>query len=50
MKTNGLTTVAVREYDSPTVTIVQAVSEGILCESVNGILDLDYIYDEDDKE
>ena len=50
MKTNVPETTAVREYVSPAVATMLVVSEGILCASVNGILDVDYFYDEDDKE
>lgn len=39
-----------REYVTPALTIVDIKSEGILCGSVNGIGDLDFIYDETEKE
>lgn len=39
-----------KEYVTPALTIVDAFSEGLLCVSMNGIGDLDYIYDEDEKE
>ena len=39
-----------KEYQTPGLTIVEVFSEGILCESINGIGDLDFIYDENDKE
>ena len=38
------------EYESPVMTIESVQSEGVLCVSVNGIGDLDYIYDENEKE
>ena len=50
MKTIVFQQVAVKEYVSPAMTTMQLCSEGVLCGSVNGILDLDYIYDEEDKE
>lgn len=35
---------------TPALTIVDVFSEGVLCGSINGIGDLDFIYDENDKE
>lgn len=39
-----------KEYQTPVLAIVDVFSEGVLCGSINGIGDLDYIYDEDEKE
>jgi hypothetical protein len=39
-----------KEYMTPALTIVDVFSEGVLCGSINGIGDLDFIYDENDKE
>lgn len=47
MKTESIT---VREYVSPALTLMNVHSEGILCGSINGIGDLDFIYDENEKE
>ena len=39
-----------KEYHTPVLAIVDVFSEGVLCGSINGIGDLDYIYDENEKE
>ena len=38
------------EYMTPVLTVMDVNSEGVLCGSVNGIGDLDFIYDETEKE
>ena len=50
MKDKDIQTLERRLYQSPALTIMQVETEGLLCESTNRILDLDYIYDEYDKE
>ena len=50
MKNQDSKTMERRIYKSPVLTIMQVETEGLLCKSVNNILDLDYIFDEDDKE
>lgn len=37
-------------YIAPALAILEAESEGVLCGSINGIDDLDYYYDETEKE
>ena len=39
-----------KEYVTPVLRIVDVLSEGVLCGSINGIGDLDFVYDENEKE
>lgn len=50
MKNQDSKTMERRIYQSPVLTIMQVETEGLLCKSVNNILDLDYIFDEEEKE
>ena len=47
MKLQGIQTLEKGLYQSPSLTVMMVETEGFLCESVNDILDLDYIYDEE---